>query len=462
LKNRSNGQMLILAILILGILVVAIPAIIFINKTLLQHGAISQKRMKGRTVAEEGIAFGIQQLTQFWPYLSSNWPYAGGPQVGIPAAATLTSAEGSLYTVTYTSTTVSTTTLQSYQVQIQAQPLDSQGNIIPAGGVTAYVSQRTVGAKLASGLAAPAALMLLSTPTFNAGGNIFSPTGPIVVFDSNTWTLDYTSDISRTPRKFSQGQIVHCSTSTNVLCGNFNYDRSTDNSDQKEYWSYTSLGFPPVIDTNTYAAYATSTTVPAPTCLGGTFSPDPACTPGIACGYFNTTTDCPGGVGDTIVFSAGFGPGITPFAGVPAVPPVIYVNGNAEFDDIAINVAPTGAVVVDGNLTLGTPGAGSATTTPIAIPPTANFENAYSTCTFFPTAGFTHSMHLQGFLYVTGGLSSIAAATYSWYFNGALRVDGPFTLANSLWIYYDDVMNHNIRTSNFEIQIDSTTSLSPH
>jgi hypothetical protein len=444
--------MLIIAVLILAILLIAIPSIVMINKTILEHGAISQKRMKGRAVAEEGISYGMQQLTQNWPFPFAYPP----PSLGMPTAATVTSSEGSLYKVSYSSTGM---ILQPYQVAIRTEALDPNNNPIPSSAVQAIVSQRTVGAKLSNNMAASAALVLLTTPTINVGGHIWSPTGPIVVFDSNTWVLDNKSDTNRTPRKFSEGTICSSAGCPPTVQSPFN--RTTPSSDEKEYWSNTALGYASLIDTTTYASLAMNSPVTTvPQCyLSGTTTSDGSVTQTAAhgslcgslpanCGYINSVTDCPTRTPpDDIGFTGGYT--------VP-VNTMIFVEGNARFDAVNFNLGTSNAVIVDGNLTLGNPG-GVGTLVPAAvIPPTAYLENPYLDCTFC-TPPLSATMQLIGFLYVTGGL--IVTTAGPWNIYGVLRVDGQLTLAEDLKIFYNDVTNHNIKVTDFELQVDSTTSI---
>jgi hypothetical protein len=507
--------MLIIAVLILAVLAIAIPTIVMINKTLLQHGSSSLKRMKARTVAEEGIAYGMQQLNQHWPILTAPWPYTPGPNNAMPTnPLTITSPEGSQCQITY-SKWPGAANLQPYEVQILAQALDPNGNPVPAGAVNMVVSQRTIGVKLTTGLSVPTALTLLTAPLINPGGNIWCPTGPIAVYDPNIpWALDSYTDQYRTPRKFALGafgqSIAGNITNCNAAGCPANFDRTTNPTDQKEYWSYTDLGFLPQIDMNTYATYATSTTLWAPECYKAGSPPSPAtddgpvtpnlaqspnpllpisrCTPGTAnpntvppqsCGYIDPTIDCPPNDGTstdfvefTVMQANPFGvPALmyvnAGFLGSPSFVPstgVLYVKGNAQFDGVAFNVAPTGAVIVNGNLTLGDPTAGgtvNGTVTTGASPPTTYLENpygiSYAGCPLCLAPTVAQAMHLIGFLYVTGAVSTTTAVP--WSIAGVVRIDGLLTLGDLLKIFYSDVTNHYIKVTNFELQIDSNTAV---
>ena len=46
MNRRPTGQMLLIAVLILAVLAITIPAIVMINKTLLQHGALIAEKFE--------------------------------------------------------------------------------------------------------------------------------------------------------------------------------------------------------------------------------------------------------------------------------------------------------------------------------------------------------------------------------------------------------------------------------
>ena len=153
---------------------------------------------------------------------------------------------------------------------------------------------------------------------------------------------------------------------------------------------------------------------------------------------------------------------VMPYAGLP---PAIYVSGDAQFDAVNMNVAPAGAVIIDGNLTMANNGGVGTPNSPI-YPSTAYLEDPYHLVRSMSLVDQRHScrcfaknMQIQGFLYVTGNLT-IPSTSAQWTIYGVLRVDGGMTLATNLNMFYNDgFTNHNIKVTNFELQIDSTTAI---
>jgi hypothetical protein len=457
--NRS-GQMLLLAVLILVILVVSIPALIFLNQHAVSHGIISQKRLRGRAIAEEGAAFAIQQLSSTTASgLPSNWPFLNGTSPAtIPAALNFngttnfpsSQGEGS-YKITCN--LPPTSGLQSYQVQVVAVPYDTQGNVISGSSLASIVSRRTVGAKLPTGLSASAALDMAQAPTIGANAQLDVELGPIICRNNDGvtagWVLDTITGPNRRPRKFSTGQIYpRCTSPTSIT------------TDQKEYWAYTSPGFAFVINLSSYQ-YAAQNSVcgTGPYCKRAQGS----CSNAYPTEY--SATSCYYSIGtDTAVFNG------NTLYNSPATNSVIYVDGNAEFDTVTVNVSS--AVIIanalagpgNGNLTLGygTTG-GPFINAAVRYPPTAALENPYSTCGAPPSpcsnGVTTNHLDIQGFVYVQGNLVVFAAQT--WTLDGAVRVDGATTVNSNatMLILYNDVTSRAIQTSNFELQVDSTTAI---
>ena len=152
----------------------------------------------------------------------------------------------------------------------------------------------------------------------------------------------------------------------------------------------------------------------------------------------------------------------------PAANQVVYVVGNAQLDQAGATAGLNlEAFIVDGNLdlannTYGASYAGPPTT--LSLPVAYQLEDPYGSCVGSAlghpecrTGGPIHRhADIRGFLYVTGNLT-VKASTNWTIMGGAVRVDGTLrTEPNStFYIYYNPVVNHNIRTSNFDVQIDS-------
>jgi hypothetical protein len=296
---------------------------------------------------------------------------------------------------------------------------------------------------------------VMHAPTVIAGGQMGVGNGPIVCRDKNTWTLDPLSDANHSPRKFSAGGIQQRSEPPSIK----------PSTDQKEYWAYTSPGFAAVIDTATYAAQAKATPIPLvrePQCAsGGLLVSSP--TAGFA--YFDTANCVT--AGDTAVFD---GPPGAPYTfSCPTPPCAIYVKGNARFVHTNIDMS-TGAVIVDGNVQLGANGVNG-------NPWTYGAYCAPDDCVDYPYNGglnlhdwceshglgcldVQRTTGIRGFLYAMKNLSTDPNIFYYWTVEGAVRVDGILNVQNGVFLVnYNDIVNHNIRTTNFELQIDSMTAV---
>jgi hypothetical protein len=71
-----------------------------------------------------------------------------------------------------------------------------------------------------------------------------------------------------------------------------------------------------------------------------------------------------------------------------------------------------------------------------------------------------HYHDITGFVYVTGDLKVAALSTAWWAIDGVVRVDGTMWMTGgSFQLTGSDVVNHAIRTANFELQIDSMTAI---
>jgi len=511
-RDRS-GQALLIGVLILMLLMITIPAVIFLNQHAASHGVESQRRLKARTVAEEGLAFGIQQLSQPGP--PPNWPYLPG---GIlPPSGTFTSLEQSSFTITYTSTTVATPVLQTYQVQIivrptQWDPVNQQIVSVPGSSIAALVSQHTVGAQLPGGFSTSAAVQLGLAPNTPPGANFRVYWGPIVITNSGTpaWNVGPacpaagTMNCDQFPRKFSTGAITGAAGGTNqadvtyttdpnaplTRCppngGNTGCAANDSATDEKEYWAYISpTAFVSYIDTHTYQLIAQAeTNITPPICVTSAGIPDTPpfpptlsatnCTPGSACGYFDVA-NC-NNTGDAALFDG------SPYA-VPNSTDVIYVTnsanpgvGNVQFGNIAIDFHEGGgAFIVTGNLTVNG-NASLANPTPqadIRLPPTAALDFPYTPglsnyfssicpnnlCNSSPLLGGTPNagMNFRGFLYVQGNMTEGSGNGVA--MDGVLRVDGQLNAPDLFVPFYDDVINHKILTTNFELQVDSMTAI---
>jgi hypothetical protein len=441
MKN-ARGQMLIVAVLLFLVILLAVPIMVFINRHATLHGIFSLKNWKGRSVAEAGIAYGLQQLSKpgTGPTSLPNWPFLGGT---LPANGQVASAEGGIFSISYSAPPA--TGLQPYQVGILSKPLDNRGKVIPGASIFATVSQRTVGVKLPTGLSANSALDLMNVPQENQGATLRVEFGPIVVRDTHTWILDDWNNKcqNRRPRKFAAGAIVPRIDSLDP-----------PNTDQKEYWAFTSAGIPLVIDTGTYVQRAQASTCPQPSCVGGSCVANPAG----SCYFPSVSPGTATWTGTSINFTDSN--------------QAIYIAGNVQLDNVTINLL-SGALVTTGNLILGNnlctwpsnankpcPASGYAPVTWIRVPPTTSREDGYCVCSEPMCVGYiTRHIDFGGFMYVGGNLSTLDST--NWTLQGVVRVDNTLSLGtnSSLDVFFNDVVSRNIVTSTFELQIDSTTAV---
>ena len=100
-----SGQILMIAVMVLLILLVSVPAIIFMNQHATLHGVSSQRRLQGRTIAEAGVANAIQQLTTNVTTFGWPWPPAQAQlnTLGFNGLTNFQSSQGGgYYTITCT------------------------------------------------------------------------------------------------------------------------------------------------------------------------------------------------------------------------------------------------------------------------------------------------------------------------------------------------------------------------
>jgi hypothetical protein len=430
--KRNGGQVMLIAAFLLIVLVIMVPVMIFINQRGSVHGVQSAKRSKGSAIAEEGLDFACRQLLTTWPYRDNI----------LPTNQTLSSAQGGSFSVRYEA--APSAGLQPYQVRITAIPYDEKGKVIPGSTLVAAVSQRTIGAKMPSGVVAPAALELRQVPSVNSSAALSVYFGPIVCQAADpglgVWQLDRISDSERRPRKFSRGGI------RGVTGANPARSETIPNktlSDEKEFWAYTDVGLQSNIKIEDYITKAKNSLCPNPPvcpidsthCL-----PEP---PASGNCYFPNVTLNDQAIFDDLTLT---GPDT-----------VVYVVGNATFNDVSMNLSPRGAIIVDGNLTLDDNKNTPVASQPTSCPPTRCLDvNCQTVNCANNNPWLTFPIDMQGFLYVTGNL--VQTADIPWTLQGAARVDGQFQVNNGTFtIVYDDIVNHNILTKNFELEIDSKT-----
>jgi hypothetical protein len=435
----SSGQALLLAMLLVLILTIASTAVFFMNRIGTVHQTASAQRTKSRAGAEDGLSYAIHQLSQS----TTTWQHALDGDflmTDCNTASPLVNPSGGHFKLYCSTGTIGNPGLQPYQVAVVVVATVADG--AGARAVQAYLSRRTLGADLATTLHAPAALQVVRKPI--TAGSLDVYWGSIVCLDSqdvNSWVLPDPIDTGR-------------------LSG------SISSTDQKEYYANAPMTPPPLIDETYYlnqSIAASNGPIAPPTLgVGGPGLMATQCAVGSTCGFFDTS-------GGTAVFDSPNGNGYSVPSGA-----VIWVKGNAQFGRIAIDHA---TFVITGDLTLTNPANGGNNPS-LHVPVSAPLEYPYGAPTP-PTGGwscinkagdmtgslpaydcdstsvFSGPVHFHGFLYVKGNL---IVNTPTWNMVGSL-LEGDVQIASgtggrltigagdSLNVAYDDLINHEIRTT---------------
>ena len=477
-RASEAGQTLIISAGIILVLAVGVAVVVLLHQTGIRHQISSTKQAQGHAVAEAGLSYATQLLAadpatwnkalnalsnSDFPTDCNSGANVPGTQFQLTCANVKTANAAQLYPG-----------LQAYQIAVVSTAWlpGANGQPVPTS-VQSYISQKTMDISLPSGLRASAALELVNVPTGNPPPNTPLPAnsllvhwGPIVdhCFDGNIWTLsdplDQYSGLPGYPRKFSNGGIAGGAGSPYPRAPSVS--GSTGLTDQKEYWAFAGISFPQMVSEYFYqnAAYA-EILQPAITCNG-------ACTISASGGIYTVLGDVTG----KAVFNDSFTlPPLTP----PGT--IIYVNGNAEFDKLQLDLS-TGAIVITGDLTLGPSGISSPAEQTLNIPLTAPQEYPYwptvskwpcqdqcapnttnrMTCAGAPLTcsataaqgGILTGVNFRGFLWVKGNLY---VTQPGWTIAGTVLVGDMgsgkgqliITPGSSLTIFYDAIVNHAIQ-----------------
>jgi len=461
---NNSGQTLLIAVALALVLVLGLTVVYFVNQTSTSHQIASILRNQTGSVSDEGIAYAMQILSTS----STTWQNAliGTFPNDCNSGNVIVTPSGGRFKLYCSTGTAGSSSLQPYQVAITAVASiqSSTGTEMSLRASQAFLSQRTLGADLATGVHAAAALQMISQPIVS--GNLDIEWGPVVCLDSYniaSWAVPNSIDSGQYPRKFSVGGITS-SVSTHTRSGNS--PTAGPHSDQKEYWAYGSQGLTPLIDETYYiqqAEYETGITPPTSKRTANPLLPT-GCLPGgnTTCGYFVPASS------DTAIFDGGL-PGYPLSGGINQA--VVYVDGPAQFNKIAIDSA---TFIITGSLTVTDASGGSVLN--LHVPWSANLEYPYTptnpatwpcqgqqgdnvavgqpnydcaSSSLFPAPG---NVQFRGFLYVKGYLF---VQTSNWNMVGALLVgdtqappgtSGALDIAagNSMNLAYDDMINHGI------------------
>jgi len=442
---------MVLMVAITLVFLIGVVVVVTLNQTASYHQLSSAQNVKSQGGAEEGLNYAIQELSQ--SLLTWQAALSGTFPSDFNTGTALASPNGNAFRIWASVGTSQNPDLQPYQVAVTTEGMaKKQGIEVATRAIQAYVSQRTLGADLTTGLHAAAALELAAQLGVNAG---FGPStlavhwGPIVCLDLNgnlagAWPLPNPADGSQFPRKFSTGGITGASfaRSGTVSFSNFSTTPPSGTfTDGKEYWAYAPLVMPPLIDEAAYIWLAEHETAILPPISASTHLAMQAtnCLPATntTCGYFVPAP------GDAALFD-GASPG---YAASSAV--TIYVNGSAIFNKTAINGA---SFLITGGLTVNDATGGTALT--LHVPVYAATEYPYHPA-LQPCAGATScapepNIPFRGFLDVKGYMN---VTVPGWTMAGALLVGDPQAVAGTaatlvpsygLTLYYDDFINHAI------------------
>jgi hypothetical protein len=448
-RSHSGQMMLIMGFLVL-IIMLTIPPLIFRHMQTGKSGNQAQQLLEAGALGEEGIVYAMNALSD-----ATVWQNALAGQFPTVCSSTFDGTKGYQFRI---QCSVGEADMTGYQVKIKSTAL-ARLTHAPTRTLQALVSHKTMGTTLRTKVSGAAALELLQTPVVN--GALIVHWGPIVLMDTNTWTLNGAMDQYRFPRKFSQGGIAGSYSESNVIV----YPRSPTftppTSDNSEYWAFSQLGVVPPIDEAVYQTSATLSQVVLP----GSASATPFGT-----GNLSTVPTTSSATFDSV---AGY---------VSAASTNVYfVNGNARFGRLALDLKNRGGVVVTGNLELADNTSGGSAlglAGSLRVPPYALIEYPYDTtrapcidsqhvppagggsCSSTQAIATSGKFQYRGFLYVKGDL--IVKTGTNWVLVGAVRVDGRLIVEPNatLTLYYDDLINHSIQTQSSELQIDNIRDIS--
>jgi hypothetical protein len=444
--SRSSGQTLLIAITFAAVLVIGLIVMFYMNQTASFHQASSAQRTEALNIAEDGISYAIQQLsansTTWHKALQGDFSLAPDCNSGY-----VKNPNGGQFKLTCSVSSAGNPHLQPYEVAVLsvAIPPTSNAATAPSRAILAYLSQRKLGIDFAAGPHAGAALQMVRIPILS--GTLDVQWGPITCLDANgIWTLVDPIDGQRHPRKFSLGGIAGSGASLYPRSGSLGTGPDTD---QKEYWAtIKGSSFIPLLDESTYIQMArnepNAIAVNMPSSKKGTLIRSGCVSPN--CGYFVAD---PQNTGDHAIFDGAY------TAGSPGA--VIYVNGSAEFKNVAIDSA---TVIVTGGLDLQSNGGGGNDMS-LSVPWSTPSEYPYSTTwncqgheggTCLSNSFLAGKIQFRGFLYVKGNLT---VNQPGWNMAGVVLVGdmaAPPNSANqlivqtggSLTLLYDDAFNHNI------------------
>ncbi len=467
-RSRESGQLLILSLLILLSLGLSLFVVLFLNQYLTKSSVYAMKKQRGIQIGNSALSIATVELgvPSIWDLALNHASFPSGYDGSNHFVATFGEYTIACSTGNSNLSPYDLKVSTSYEVRVMAQSYGVVGGEKrPLRLVEAALGPMTIGARLGSGTAASAALMLAQYPhvgTSEGFGDLTVHWGPIVSYSS--MTLHGTTACSAIgctsadafgnhPRLFSADAIVPKIYSPTP-------PPTTDNA---FYWGYlgtTMTTLPLGVNTAVYQSSAMTTS------LGGA-----------------SLTGCTTLSGGYCLASGGPAHLTSGFT-LSNSTAVIFIQGDAIVDGaLALDI---NALVVTGSMTFsGNVNNGQIFT--LRVPPTARLE--YPNSTTFPcSTSMTNSdgsgtctppnetyIDFRGFLYVQGDLTVNGGHTDGGYppsrvIAGSVRVgDSPtsgtsaltVTSGNALRIYYDDEINHRVSMSSLILVRNSVIDLPP-
>lgn len=413
LRSR-RGWALVMALLLLMVLGVLIPALVRLAQKDSKDTVSSAKKTTALQLAEAGQdrgAWKLRESDQIWTDATT-----GVPIPNYDDDTTFTDVPGG-----------------SYKIQIGTGPTPGTVMILAKGQTTGQTDVRAIKAVYTKGQVIGA---LSVNGALQYKPNLDVEWGPVVSFNSITQT-----PANYYPRKFSAGQIV----GRDTVNDSNNGAMPANDWAHYDYAAFYDLGNAPTVDLAYYLNKAKATrmgTILQKGTGSGNASPDTSA--GYPSGYYPSSTN-PNGV----KLQKGTGSGNLSFVCSTCV---IYVEGN-------VNRFPSGtwlnveALIVTGDSDLNAGGNAYTAT----IPNNAQDEYQYvpDGVNYWASNGWTNGgtknltdVGLHGFMYVGGNITNAGGGGT---IVGGLFVNGSIT-TNTTTVYYDDAIVNGVKVANATIQ----------
>jgi hypothetical protein len=200
LIHRENGQMAMIAIMIIVVLVLGVAIVSFLNQVQGRFGVAVQQRQQSSQQTQAGLSYAIFTL-EATPLIWASALNGVFPQ-GFDGSTYFNPGQGN-----YSYTISCSTGPAAYQVSMLVTAYNNAGGQpAPLRAILAQVSQKTMAVSLPNNITASSALEVFQAPTIST---IAVHWGPVTVYDPNAvWYVNNPMDTSQYPRKFSEGNIT--------------------------------------------------------------------------------------------------------------------------------------------------------------------------------------------------------------------------------------------------------------